>query len=99
MQLLENLGAHTWLIFVTYVIFLLDGAMLDLKWADFSCKKGPYGKYFRFCRPLGGREKLLSSAVVSRKQPQTTNSEAKEHGCGPAQLCLQKQAAGCAHGP
>lgn len=39
MQLSKNLKLHRWLVLVAYVILLLAGAILDLKLADFSCKK------------------------------------------------------------
>ena len=62
MQLSKNLKLHRWLVLVAYVILLLAGAILDLKLADFSCKKKKkgHGKYFRFCRPLGVHENCLA---------------------------------------
>lgn len=58
-----------WLASVAYVVFLLDGALPDLKRAQtFPLKKGRDGKYFRFCRPLGVRENYSALPKSSHRQ-------------------------------
>lgn len=71
---------------MAHIVFLLNGAILDLRSADFPWEKGPHGKYFRF---VGYSVSITTTHLCfAIKRPATDNSRANKYDCPPVQLCL-----------
>lgn len=85
MLLLEILRLHRWLALVAHNILLLDGTILDLRSAGFSCNKGLCGKYFRF---LGHSVSIAATPLCQYGKSSHANSGANKPGCHPVQLSL-----------